>query len=246
MARLSKRLHIGTSGWSYGHWKGPFYPEHLPNERMLEYYAEHFHCAEINNSFYHLPERHILEHWRDTVPKDFLFAAKASRYITHMKKLKDAHRTLPPFLDRMQILADKLGPILFQLPPRWSVNLERLNDFLDQLTDEFRYTMEFRDPSWFCPEVYDALAMHKVAFCIYDLDRTISPKEATADFVYVRLHGPDGPYQGRYTRRTLAGWAGAFNTWIGGHKHVYCFFDNDDSGYAAINAAELQDMLTKG
>lgn len=245
MARLSKRLHIGTSGWSYAHWKGPFYPEDLTADHWLTYYCERFRTAEINNSFYHLPSEKTVRHWHDVVPKDFVFAAKASRYITHMKKLKDPRDTLPPFLERISLLRDKLGPVLFQLPPRWSVNIERLEAFLEQLSSDFRYTMEFRDTSWFCPAVYKALSRHKVAFCIYDLEGTLSPKEVTADFVYIRLHGPDGAYQGSYTKRALAGWAGAMSTWADKRKHVYCYFDNDEAGYAARNALELQTMLSK-
>jgi len=252
MAREQQaRLHIGTSGWSFDHWKGAFYPQELTRERWLEYYGSRFRAAEINNSFYQLPDDETLAHWRDATPRDFRFAAKASRYITHMKKLKDAEDTVPNFLAPISALGDKLGPILLQLPPRWRLNLERLHAFLEQLdrlappenTGPYAFAMEFRDPSWHCPEVCEALAEHNVAFCIYDLEGRQSPSEVTANFVYIRLHGPEGAYEGRYDRDSLRIWARAIDAWQEDGRHVYCFFDNDQAGYAAINALELQDML---
>ena len=236
-------FHIGTSGWSYHHWKGNFYPDDLSNDQMLDFYQQHFNCVEINNSFYHLPEKKTLLHWYDCVPDDFIFSVKASRYITHMKKLKDPATTLPPFFERVQLLADKLGPILFQLPPHWHVNCERLAGFLDTLPSNYRYTFEFRDPSWHCQEVYELLCQHNSAFCIFDLDRQLSPKQITAEFIYIRLHGPQGPYQGQYNTKTLAAWADAFSNWVKQRKEIFCFFDNDEAGYAAQDAKRLIDML---
>jgi uncharacterized protein YecE (DUF72 family) len=243
MKQKSTLIYIGTSGWSYDHWRGPFYPEDLRSTQWLEYYVKHFKSAEINNSFYHLPEKKTLKHWRDTVPGDFIFSVKASRYITHMKKLKDPVDSIKTFFERISILGDKLGPVLFQLPPRWHFNGERLAAFLDTLSNEFHYTFEFRDPSWLNSETYDLLSEHKIAFCIYELDGFVSPKKVTAEFIYIRLHGPNGPYQGSYDNRTLAGWAGALSTWSGQGKHIYCYFDNDEAGYAAQNALSLHSML---
>jgi uncharacterized protein YecE (DUF72 family) len=212
---------------------------------MLAYYSRHFSSVEINSSFYHLPQQHTLEHWHNTVPKDFLFTAKASRYITHMKKLKDPEESVSAFLDRISSLEDKLGPILFQLPPHWHFNAERLSALLQTLSREFRYAFEFRDKSWINEETYELLSRYNAAFCIYELDGYLSPKKITTDFVYVRLHGPDGPYQGSYDNRMLAGWAGAFSTWSGQGLSIYCYFDNDEAGYAAQNASRLQAMLHK-
>ncbi|MCC5857636.1 MAG: DUF72 domain-containing protein [Ectothiorhodospiraceae bacterium] len=237
------KAHIGTSGWFYRHWMDAFYPQGLPAERMLEYYGKRFGATEINSSFYRLPEPDTLEHWRTAVPTDFVFAAKASRYITHMKKLREPRNTVPPLLKRMEILGSRLGPILFQLPPRWSANPKRLQAFLSQLSKDFRYAMELRDPSWWCADVLDTLTRHSVAFCIHDLDGTVSPLEVTADFVYVRLHGPGDAYRGRYTHKALARWRDACHGWLDSGKAVYCFFDNDECGNAAINADELQNML---
>jgi uncharacterized protein YecE (DUF72 family) len=243
MRRRFDQIHIGTSGWTYPHWRGPFYPEDLPDDQRLRFYAEHLTSVEINNSFYHLPEKSTLVRWRDSTPADFVFTAKASRYITHMKKLKDPQASVHRFMERIADLGDKLGPILFQLPPRWRLNIERLARFLEALDSDQRYAFEFRDPSWFDDRVYALLEHHRCAFCIYELAGMPSPKELTADFVYVRLHGPGEAYQGSYDTRTLAGWAGAFSSWRSVGREVYCYFDNDEAGYAAGNALQLARML---
>lgn len=240
-----QRIHIGTSGWHYAHWKGPFYPEGLADEDLLAWYAERFHTAEINNSFYRLPAAETFAAWRKAVPEDFIFAVKASRFITHMKKLKDPAEPLATFLGRASILGDKLGPILFQLPPRWKRNAGRLRSFLEKLPGGSRYAFEFRDPSWFDPEVYEALAESDAAFCIYELAGVLSPREVTADFVYIRLHGPGAAYQGEYGRKGLAPWAGAIGDWIRQGREVYCYFDNDQSGFAPRDARRLREMMAK-
>jgi len=235
---------VGTSGWDYPHWSSVFYPEDLEEADYLEYAAQALPSLEVNNSFYSLPEADTLERWRETTPDGFVFSLKASRYITHMKKLKTADDALGKLIDRSQVLREKLGPLLFQLPPHWNADRERLDRFLDRLPDDLRCTFEFRDPSWFCDEVYDALERHGAALCFYDLDGRQSPTERTADFVYIRLHGPDGPYKGRYTRSELSGWAGAIHSWLRTGSDVYCYFDNDERGYAALNALELHEMVT--
>lgn len=242
--KKSKSIHLGTSGWNYKHWKGAFYPEDLSQNDWLEYYAGHFHTVEINNSFYQLPEQKTFERWRKQVPDGFTFAVKASRYITHMKKLKEPQQSLKNFMKRVTALENKLGPILFQLPPRWRFNFERLEDFLKALPSDFKYAFEFRDASWRQPETYEALARHKAAFCIYQLKGELAPKEVTTDFVYVRLHGPkQAAYKGQYTQETLAGWVGAFSAWTKQGKKIYCYFDNDEKGYAAQDALKLQNMI---
>ncbi len=236
------RIHIGTSGWHYQHWKGPFYPPDLSGNKFLSYYLNHFQTVEINNSFYRLPQEKTLIQWRDTAPENFIFSLKASRYITHMKKLKDPQESLKIFFKRIVALGDKLGPILFQLPPFWHFNLERLKAFLIALPQKYQYAFEFRNSTWFNNQTYQALAEHGAAFCIYDLAGRLSPKEITADFIYIRLHGPNGPYQGQYTPESLSGWAEDFSQWIKkGHK-IFCYFDNDQYGYAVHDALKLQSM----
>jgi uncharacterized protein YecE (DUF72 family) len=239
---MAEMLHVGTSGWHYDHWQGPFYPEDLDSEGWLAYYAGHLTTVELNNSFYKLPEVETLRNWRATTPQGYLFAVKASRYITHMKKLKDPDEPVTQFLGRMDELGEKLGPILFQLPPNWSLNAERMHAFLEALPGGYRFAFEFRDPSWFEARIYEMLAAYNAAFCIYQLAGRLSPREVTADWVYVRLHGPGDAYQGKYGAETLAGWLGAFSTWIGQGKQVYCYFDNDEAGFAVQNALSLQAM----
>lgn len=236
-------IYIGTSGWHYDHWEGPFYPPDLPKDAFLVHYAERFRTVEINNSFYRLPTEKTLARWRGATPDDFVFSAKASRYLTHMKKLKEPEEPLERLFGRLSVLGDKLGPILFQLPPRWKVNVERLGDFLKALSHDHRYAFEFRDPSWFDGRVYEMLAQRGASFCVYDLAGRTSPKEVTADFVYVRLHGPEGAYQGRYGAERLAGWAGAFSAWLKEGLEVYCYFDNDEAGYALQDASRLRQMM---
>ncbi len=204
---------------------------------------QHFQTVEINSSFYRLPQKQTLEKWHEAAPDSFVFTAKASRYITHMKKLKDPQESVATFLERICILGDKLGPILFQLPPRWHFNKARLAELLDALSDEFRYAFEFRDHSWLNEQTYSLLSQHKAAFCIYELDGFLSPKEITADFIYMRLHGPNGAYQCSYNAQALASWAGIFSAWASQGHTVYCYFDNDEAGYATQNAERLKDML---
>ena len=242
--RPTGKIHIGTSGWHYSHWQGPFYPDEMAKKEFLRYYADHFHTVEINNSFYRLPKKETLTAWRDSVPSGFIFTVKASRYITHMKKLKDPSEPLHTLLKTVEVLGDKLGPVLFQLPPRWRFNPQRLEYFLDSLPDDYRYAFEFRDPSWFDPRAYESLSKHGAAFCIYELAGQLSPKQITADFVYIRLHGPaEEPYRGQYHVNVLSGWAGAFSTWTEEGREIFCYFDNDEAGYAAQDALRLQEML---
>jgi uncharacterized protein YecE (DUF72 family) len=236
-------IHIGTSGWHYQHWAGNFYPPELAKEDYLDYYCKHFQTVEINNSFYQLPGEQALEKWRESAPQGFTFSVKASRYITHMKKLKDPQEPVSTFLERISILGDRLGPVLFQLPPNWRPNLERLRAFLEILPDDFRYAFEFRDKRWFDERIFAALRECQSAFCIYHLRGRLSPREVTSDFVYIRLHGPDGAYQGKYTTSELAGWAGAISTWKRQGKQVFCYFNNDVEGFAPQNAASLSEML---
>ncbi|HSB76768.1 MAG TPA: DUF72 domain-containing protein, partial [Terriglobales bacterium] len=236
------RVHIGTSGWHYNHWRGPFYPEKLPAPKMLDFYFARFDTVELNNSFYKLPSVETFANWRQATPPGFCFAVKASRFLTHNKKLKDPRGALQNFLPRAEALQEKLGPILFQLPPRWRVNLERLQEFLAALPRSHHYAFEFREPSWNIPEVYDALRRHNAAYCIFELDCFTSPMEITADFTYVRLHGPGGRYQGCYSQATLEEWAARIAAWSK-LRDIYVYFDNDQAGYAAGNALELKRLV---
>jgi uncharacterized protein YecE (DUF72 family) len=237
-------IRIGTSGYHYKHWVGTFYPPKTPASRMLEYYIQHFDTLELNNSFYRLPTIQAFECWRDATPKNFVFAVKASRFITHNKKLKDPENALDNILPRAEHLGRKLGPVLFQLPPKWKLNLERLEKLLEILPKEHRYTFEFRELSWMKPEVNRVLERHNAAFCIYELAGYHSPCDITADFSYVRLHGPEaGKYQGSYSEHRLGVWAKRIEEWGKKLKAIYIYFDNDQAGYAAQNAFTLREMV---
>ena len=238
-----QQIHIGTSGWHYDHWKGAFYPDELPRTDYLEYYADQLHTLEINNSFYQMPQEKTLIQWRNLVPSDFIFSLKASRYITHIKKLKDGKQIIPPFLKKVEILGSRLGPILFQLPSQWRYNPDRLNSFLTALPADFRYAFEFRDSSWFNRNTYDTLASHGASFCIYQVASRSTPQEVTADFVYLHLHGPKGANQGKYDPAVLSEWADRIIAWAGEGKEVFCYFDNDEAGYAAQDAVQLQQLI---
>ncbi|MEX0771553.1 MAG: DUF72 domain-containing protein [Balneolales bacterium] len=240
-----KDIHIGTSGWHYKHWKGPFYKEDEKNKNFLEVYCQTFKTAEINNSFYKLPSKETFKSWASMVPDDFIFSVKASRYITHMKNLKDPKGPLNNFYKGIEPLGDKVGPILFQLPPGWKLKLERLNDFLNHLSKDYRHTFEFRNETWFDEQIYDTLKEHNSSFCIYDLKQKTSPKETTSDLVYIRLHGPaEDPYQGEYQKKGLKQWAKNITNWKDQGKEVYCYFDNDQNGYAPKDAVRLIEMIS--
>jgi uncharacterized protein YecE (DUF72 family) len=236
-------IRIGTSGWHYPHWRGAFYPEKLPTSRWLDYYAQHFDTVELNSTFYRLPLETGLNTWRESTPKNFRFAAKGSRFLTHMKKLKDPAPGIAKFFERIDRLERKLGPIVFQLPPFWEVNLERLEGFLEALPPRHKYAFELRNPTWHTAEVYRILHRHGAAFCIFEIAGFQSGLELTADWTYVRLHGPAGAYEGSYPDATLRTWAERIRAWQRELRAAYLYFDNDQSGYAARNALRIKTFL---
>lgn len=242
---MTKRgcIWVGTSGWQYDHWVGPVYEPGRESGARLDRYARSLNSVEINSTFYGLPSVSAVAGWRDDTPKDFLFAVKASRYITHMKKLKDPVKSTARFFAAIEPLQGKLGPILFQLPSRWRVNPERLAGFLAALPVGHRYAFEFRDETWHRGEILALLASHNAAFCIFDLEGRQTPFEVTADFAYVRLHGPDGAYSGNYSEKALKDWAARIAAWRDSGIDCCCYFDNDEAGYAFANAIRLRELL---
>jgi uncharacterized protein YecE (DUF72 family) len=240
---MSAHVRIGTSGWHYKHWCGPFYDERMPASKMLPFYYNRFDTVEINNSFYRLPTSDAFRCWRESTPRGFCFAVKASRFITHMKKLKDPENALENFLPRAEELKEKLGPILFQLPPKWTLNRDRLEEFLQALPRRHQYAFEFREHSWHTDQVYELLEKYNAAFCIYELNGFRSPEVITANFTYVRLHGPGGPYQGSYSSETLTAWAAKIGRWSRTLRDIYVYFDNDQAAYAVQNALELKHLM---
>lgn len=243
---MQGRVYIGTSGWHYKHWMGKFYPTGLKPKEQLPYYLTFFDTVEINNSFYRLPSRETFQNWYVDTPSQFLFSVKASRYITHMKKLSEPEDALELFLSHAGELEEKLGTVLFQLPPGWRINSERFDNFVKVLPGDTRYVFEFRNASWYTEDIYAILSNHNCAFCIYELGGHTSPMVVTADFVYVRLHGPGNKYQGNYNIGLLKKWASQVMHWKEEGRDVYVYFDNDQEAFAAFNAMTFKDMVWRG
>lgn len=239
------RIVVGTSGWSYEHWKGPFYAPSLPSGAMLAAYARRFASVEVNGFFYGLPQPATVERWREETPAGFIFAVKASRYLTHMKKLKDPAEPVAKLLAVAAGFGDKLGPILLQLPPNWQPNPTRLDEALAAFPEGQRLAVELRDPRWLEDEAVDRVLRRRgAALCVYDLAGFHSPWRRTADFGYVRLHGPGrNKYQDRYAPDHLRAVAAHLCQWRDEGADAYCYFDNDACGYAGQNALELQALL---
>ncbi|MCX6344029.1 MAG: DUF72 domain-containing protein [Armatimonadetes bacterium] len=234
------RLYCGTSGWIYKDWRSRFYPEDLPENQWLAYYSSKFDTVEINNSFYRLPERATFERWRDESPNGFTFSLKASRYLTHMKKLKDPEDPLQRILNNSAGLEEKRGPILYQFPPYWHVNFERLEAFLKILPKDIRHAFEFRDESWQCDEVWQMLKQYNGAYCIMDAPGLPLYIKTTADFSYIRMHY--GKDNGNYPDTQLSEWANTVEKLLK-LGDVYIYFNNDQYGYALNNAKTMLRLL---
>ena len=235
--------YIGTSGWHYDHWRGLFYPENLAKPKWLGFYAEHFTTVELNNSFYHLPSEAAFSNWRKFSPNGFVFAVKVSRFITHIKRLKNAEEPLANFLSRADFLQDKLGPFLYQLPPRMKRNDEALEAFLSMLSERYRHVIEFRHESWLDKSVFNILRRHNVGLCVFDMPGFTCPVIATSDFAYVRFHGSTGLYFSCYSEGELCEWAKRIVELGQKLKTVYIYFNNDAEAFAVRNAQELGRML---
>jgi uncharacterized protein YecE (DUF72 family) len=238
------RIQVGTSGWMYDSWRGPFYPPELAKKNWLNHYDSRFATSEINSSFYRTPSLEAVAGWRKQTGRDFVFAWKASKFITHWKRLNENCASSLDLLEtRLKLLGPKLGPVLFQLPPNFSVNVERLESFLRMLSLRRKYAFEFRHPSWYCDEVFGVLKKRKVALCISDHHDAPSPWVVTAPHVYLRGHGPAGDYRDRYSARTLKQWAQRISVWSADNIEVFVYFDNDQKSAAPLDALRLIDML---
>ncbi|MBI2872924.1 MAG: DUF72 domain-containing protein [Chloroflexi bacterium] len=235
--------HVGTSGFSYPHWRGAFYPQELPQARWLEHYAQHFSTVELNNSFYRLPTEKAFQGWRDRTPLGFVFAVNASRMITHLRRLRDIQEPLETFVARARHLKERLGPLLYQLPPGMRRNDELLEAFLSMLPQDLRHVIEFRNESWYEEGVLGLMRRYNVAFCVHDMARKESPVVATADFAYIRFHGTTGRYAGSYTDDQLAEWARRIRQLGTSCRAVYAYFNNDVGGHAVENARTLMQLL---
>jgi uncharacterized protein YecE (DUF72 family) len=240
---MAPRVWVGTSGWTYRDWRGAFYPAKLRQASELEHYASVFGTAEINGSFYRLPSEAAVAGWRERTPEGFVFAWKVPRYLTHYRRLKDADESVALIYGRMEGLGEKRGPALFQLPPQLKRDDERLAGFLPLLAGRGRAVFEFRDASWYAPEVLALLRAHDVALCVSDHAAAPAPWEATASFVYVRGHGPGGRYHGSYDNAALEGWAARLREWRAAGLETFSYFDNDIGAAAPGDALRLRALL---
>jgi uncharacterized protein YecE (DUF72 family) len=258
------KIYIGTSGWSYKDWTdGVFYPPDTSSKDWLKYYSGHFNTVEVNASFYRQMSAKTYAKWRGITPKDFKFSVKMSRYLTHIKKLNSPEESWERFIAGAGELRERLGPVLFQLPPIFKVDVKKLEEVLQVISvisphlppapslarrgNKLRIALEFRDESWFCGKVYDILKKYNASLVFSDTAKWPSSEAITADFIYIRMHGPSGLYDSKYTDKQLNAWAEKIKKWsrLGGIKEIYVYFNNDYEGYAIDNAETLWQLLGK-
>jgi len=238
-------IRIGTSGWTYNGWRGPFYPADLPKKVWLNWYATQFPAAEVNFSFYRTPSLEAVTAWHKATPRDFVFAWKASKFISHWKRLNPdtCQNSIDLMVTRLKGLKEKAGPVLFQLPPHFEANCDRLAKFLRMLPPRYRYAVEFRHPSWYAPQVIDVLREYDASLCLSDHHHAPAPWIVTAGHVYVRGHGPGGRYKDNYAEGTLREWADHIRKWRRQGRTVFAFFDNDQKSAAPADARRLMALL---
>ena len=246
MSGTAGRARIGCSGWEYKHWRGDFYPGDLPKTEWFAHYAKTFDTVEINNSFYRLPELTTFVRWRRRAPTRFLYAVKASRFLTHMKKLKDPEQPLQLLFDRMQPLGKHLGPVLYQLPPGWKLDFDRLDYFLQVLPRGVRHVIEFRDPTWYAPSVFELLEHRQVALCLHDMGGSATGRQRVGPFIYLRFHGSGQKYGGAYPDHRLRDWAAWLREHLDEGVEAFAYFNNDTGGHAPRDAVRLRRFLEDG
>lgn len=237
------RFRVGTSGWHYADWSGRFYPPDLPKHAWLRFYAGEFDTVELNRSFYRLPDDATWDVWRAATPRGFRFAVKASRYITHLKRLRGCEDAVGRLFQGALRLEERLGPILYQLPPSFRADPERLDAFCATLPRRRRHVFEFRDPRWFTDEVFRVLRRRRAGFCCFHMPELETPWLATARFAYVRLHGAGERYAGRYPPATLRRFARRIRALAADCSEVWIYFNNDHRAHAVANARSLRELL---
>jgi uncharacterized protein YecE (DUF72 family) len=236
-------VRVGCSGWIYPHWRGRFYPEELAVKRWFSFYAEHFDTVEINNSFYRLPKPETFDAWAAQAPPGFRYAVKANRFLTQAKKLKDCEEPMARMMPAFRHLGETLGPVLYQLPPRFKVNLERLERFLELVPKDVINVFEFRDNSWHDDAVFTLLERYGASFCAHDMPGSDSPDLAVGPVAYVRFHGGEGKYWGRYSDEALLRWTDWMIAEARKGREVWAYFNNDIDGHAIHDALTLKAML---
>jgi len=240
---LSPKYYIGTSGWHYDHWRVLYYPKVLDKSKWLQFYAQQFSTVELNNSFYHLPSEKSFMTWRESTPENFVFAIKVGRFITHIKRLNNLGPAVENFLSRAYLLQDKLGPLLYQLPPNMKRNDEVLKTFLSSLPQKCQHVFEFRHESWLDDAVFHILQRYDIGLCIYDMPDFTYPLIATSNFAYIRFHGRHSLYSSCYSDEELSQWAQKIMQLGKKVKVVYIYFNNDAGAFAVKNALTLTSYL---
>ncbi len=234
---------MGCSGWIYPHWRGRFYPEKLAVKRWFAFYAEHFDTVEINNSFYRLPKPETFDGWAAQAPPGFRYAVKANRFLTQAKKLKDCEEPMARMMPAFRHLGETLGPVLYQLPPRFKINLERLEAFLELVPKDLVNVFEFREKSWYDDRVFALLERYGASFCAHDMPGSDSPDLAVGPVAYVRFHGGEGKYWGRYSEERLLRWTDWMIAEVRAGRAVWAYFNNDAEAHAVEDALTLKAML---
>jgi uncharacterized protein YecE (DUF72 family) len=242
---MAALIHIGTSGWEYADWRGRFYPAELARDRWLEFYAERFGTVELNASFYRLPDAETFADWGRRVPAPFVFAVKASRYLTHVRRLREPREPLDRLWSRARRLDRHLGPVLYQLPPRWLPNLERLEAFLAAVPAGHPQALEIRDRRWYRADVLAALADSAVSLCLHDMPGSEPSPDPVGSMVYVRFHGAGERYGGAYPSQRLSAWADRMVDWSRAGLPVWAYFNNDRGGHAVVDADRLRRMIAR-
>lgn len=234
---------LGTSGWSYKHWKGIFYPQDLPQKKWFQYFSGKFDTVEINASFYRIPILKTVQGWYERSPGDFKFSVKMSRLVSHRKKLKNCSDELQWFFSVFEPLYPKIAVVLIQLPPLLKFDPARINEFSSLLPTRYRFAFEFRNPGWYREETYEILARYGHIFCIHDMAGVATEKIITSDSIYIRFHGFDSMYVGDYPETHLKQWAEWIKKQFQENRSVYAYFNNDIGGYAVKNCMSLRNML---
>jgi uncharacterized protein YecE (DUF72 family) len=236
-------IRIGCSGWNYKHWRERFYPKGLPVSRWFAFYAETFDTVEINNSFYMLPKSETFDKWREQARPGFRYAVKANRFLTQAKKLKECEEPLGRMMPLFRRLGGTLGPVLYQLPPRLKLNLERLESFLQIVPKDVINVFEFREKSWYVPETFELLDRYGASFCVHDMPGSASERVATGPIAYIRFHGGEGKYWGRYSDEGLLSWTDWAVAQARAGREVWAYFNNDIDAHAIHDAQTLKSMV---
>jgi uncharacterized protein YecE (DUF72 family) len=239
---IPAKWRIGTSGWNYKHWKEIFYPQQLPVSKWLDFYSSQFDSVEVNATFYRLPKPESVDKWYEKSPEGFLWAVKGNKFITHTRRLKNPKEPLERLYTSLERLREKLGPILFQLPPSLSFDKRLFTSFCENLNPTYQHVLEVRHPSWLDSQAFEILRRYSMAFCLSDTaGKYPYHEEITTDFLYIRLHGSQKLYASEYSEDELQQWARKIKNW---DMETYLYFDNDFQGFAVKNAKRLTEILS--